>query len=66
MFDKLKDFFLNKALGRVLVRAAAAGATYLASGALGAPLNVDPQELHALLEVAAQGLISFLKPRKPA
>lgn len=64
MFDKLKDFFLNKALGRIAVRAGASLAAYLASGAIGVHISVDPAELSAALVTLVNLLITKLKPRE--
>ena len=64
MLDKLKDFFLDKALGRVVVRVAASLAAYLASGQLGVSLSVDPNELAAALMTGVNALITLVKPRK--
>lgn len=67
MFDKLKDFFINKALGRVIVRLVATFATGLASGAWGVSIELSPAEVASLVTAATGGvnaLISKLKPRK--
>lgn len=66
MLDKIKDFLLNKALGRVLVRVSLAAAAYLASGSIGIKVNVDPNELNALLQMGLQSGLSLLKPRASA
>ena len=68
MFDKLKDFLLNKALGRVIVRLVASAATGLASGQLGFSLELSPEQQVQLVGAAISGingLISWLKPRLP-
>lgn len=62
--DKLVDFLLNKALGRVAVRLAASAAMYAASGALGFTLSLDPNELAVAMVTGVNALISLLKPRK--
>ena len=64
MLNKVKDFFLNKMLGRLLVRAGVSGAAFLASGALGASVSVDPAELTALLVAGANTLVTLLKKRE--
>ena len=66
MKDKVLDFLLNKALGRVAVRVAASTAMYAASGSLGFSLSLDPNELAAAMITGANALISLLKPRKAA
>ena len=66
LWAKVQDFLLNKALGRVIVRASVSIAAALAGGVLGAPLNISPVELAALLTAGANSLISLLKPRVPA
>lgn len=68
MLDNLKDFLLNKALGRILVRLVASGATYLASGQIGFKLELTPEQQLQLVGGAIGGvnaLISWLKPRLP-
>ena len=64
MWDKLKDFLLNKALGRVLVRVAATAVSVAASGQLGFQLSLDPNEVALALTTGANALITWLKPRK--
>jgi hypothetical protein len=67
MLQRLKDFFLNKALGRVIVRLVASGAAYLASGQLGIKIELSPEEQLQLVGAATAGvnaLVSLLKPRK--
>lgn len=66
MFDKFKDFLLNKFAGRMAVRLAASLAAYLASGQLGLKVEIDPVELTALLITGVNILISKLKPREEA
>lgn len=63
--DKIVDFFLNKALGRILVRVSASVVSFLASGQIGLHLQVDPNEVNLLLNALAHSLISKLKPRAP-
>lgn len=64
--EKLKDFFLNKALGKVIVRVSAALVSYLASGQLGFALSLDPNEVALALNAGVQALISLVKHKKPA
>jgi hypothetical protein len=64
MLNKIQDFFINKMLGRLLVRAGVSAAAFLASGQLGASVNVDPSELTALLVAGANALVTLLKKRK--
>lgn len=67
MFDKFKDFLLNKALGRVMVRVVASLATGLASGAWGISIDLSPAEQLSVVTGAMSlinGAISYLKPRK--
>lgn len=67
LLEKAKDFLLNKALGRVLVRAVATLAAGLASGAWGVQIELSPEEMASLVAAATAGvnsLLSALKPRK--
>ncbi len=64
--DKIKDFFLNKLVGRIIVRVAASLVAYAASGQLGFQLSLDPNEVNFALNMAAHALISKLKPREKA
>jgi hypothetical protein len=66
MFEKVKEFFLEKALGRIIVRVSASLCAYLASGAIGVQLNLNPAEVTALLSAGVNALISLLKPRVKA
>lgn len=69
MFDSIKDFLLNKALGRILVRVVASLAASLASGKLGVKLELTPDQQAQLLTGAVTGanaVITWLKPRIPA
>ncbi len=69
MFDKFKDFLINKALGRVLVRLVATLAAGLASGAWGVSVELSPEEMASLVTGAAglvNAAISKLKPREKA
>ena len=66
MLDKIQDFFVNKLLGRLAVRAAVSIAAFLASGQLGASVSVDPAELTALMVAGANALVTLLKKRKSA
>lgn len=63
MLDEIKDFLLNQAAGRILVRVAASACAYLASGAIGLHVSMDPNELNAFLQAGLHSLISKLKPR---
>ena len=63
LFGKLQEFFLKKALGRALVRVSASLASALAGGVLGAPLDIDPVQLAAVLSAGVNALISLMKPR---
>ena len=62
--DKVVDFLLNKALGRIAVRVGASAAMWAASGALGFQLSLDPNELANALIIGVNALITLLKPRK--
>lgn len=69
MFDSIKDFLLNKALGRILVRVIASGAMYLASGKLGFQFDLTPEQQTQLVGASITGinaLISKLKSRPAA
>ena len=63
MLEKLQDFFLNKALGRIAVRVAVSLCAYLASGKMGATLTLDPAEVSAALITAVNVIVTALKPR---
>lgn len=65
----LKDFLLNKAVGRVLVRAIGTLATGLASGAWGVSIELSPVEQASLVAGAASlfnSALSWFKPREKA
>lgn len=67
MFDKIKDFFLNQALGRVITRLVVTGAAGLASGSWGVKIELSPAEIASLVTAVtgvANALLSKLKPRK--
>lgn len=68
MFESLKDFLLNKALGRVAVRIVGSIAMGLASGQIGVKIELTPeQQAELVLGVVSgfNGLLSWLKPRIP-
>lgn len=67
MFDKLKDFFLNKVVGRMIVRLVGTLAAGLASGAWGVSIELSPAEVASLVSAATglfNAVLSKLKPRK--
>ena len=69
MLDNVKDFLLNKLLGRLLVRAVACGAAALATGQLGFSIDLSPTEqlgLVTALSTLANGALTWLKPRHGA
>ena len=69
MFEKFKDFLLNKALGRILVRVIASLAAGLSSGAWGISIELSPAEQLSLVTGATSlvnGAISYFKPREKA
>ena len=61
MFEKIEDFFLNQFKGKVIARAAVTIAAYLASGKLGAAVNVNPEELAALAIIGAHAVFEWFK-----
>lgn len=61
MFDKVKDFFLNQLLGKLVVRGGIVIASYLASGHIGASINVNPNEVSAVLMLGANWLLTVFK-----
>ncbi len=61
MFEKLQDFFVNKLLGKLIVRLAVAAASYAASGQLGLTVNMDPNQVALLLTTGANAALTFLK-----
>ena len=66
--DKLLNFFLNKTLGRVIVRAVGSLAIGLASGKMGVKIELTPEQQLELVLGATSGfnaLLSWLKPRLP-
>lgn len=68
MFDNLKDFLLNKALGRIAVRLVGSFALTLASGKLGMKVELTPEQQLQLVGAVVggfNGLVSWLKPRLP-
>lgn len=67
MFDRLKYFFLNKALGRIITRLVMTLASGLATGAWGVSIELSPVEIASLVSAATSlvnASISYLKPRK--
>lgn len=66
--DTLLNFFLNKTLGRVIVRLVGSAATSLASGKLGVQLELSPEQQSQLVLGAVSAFnagLSWLKPRLP-
>ena len=63
MKDKVVDFFLNNLAGRLIVRLSVSLAAYLASGAIGVHVSVDPAELQKWGLIGVNLLVTALKPR---
>lgn len=61
MFEKVQDFFLNKLLGKIAVRLGIALASYAASGKIGLAIQMDPNEVTALLMAGANAALSWFK-----
>ncbi len=61
MFEKIQDFFLNKLLGKLIVRVAIAAASYAASGKLGLAINMDPNAVAALLTAGVNSALTYFK-----
>lgn len=69
MFDKFKDFLINKAVGRVLVRVVGSLAVGLASGSWGISIDLSPEEQMSIVTgviAGFNGIVSYLKPRDKA
>lgn len=64
MIESIENFLLNKFAGKIIARAAVTLAGYLASGALGASVNIDPNELTALGIAGAHAVFEWIKARR--
>lgn len=68
MLKRIEDFLFNKFAGKLLARAAVTVCAYLASGAIGVKVDIDPTELATAVQLGAHAAYEWLKARrnKPA
>ncbi len=71
MFDKLEDFFLNKLIGQLIVRAAVTAAAFAAGpaataalGKAGLSVSIDPTQLATALQGLAHSALSVIRHLK--
>lgn len=57
----LEDFLMNRALGKVAVSIGVSVASYLATGKLGAAVNVDPAQVAACVMGGAHLLLDAVQ-----
>lgn len=61
MFAKIEDFFMNHFLGKLAMTAATSVAAYLASGAVGAKISVDPNQLATAMVAGANAALQMVQ-----
>lgn len=61
MLEKIQDFFLNKLLGKIVLRLGIAIASYAASGKIGLAIQMDPNQVSALLMAGANSALTWFK-----
>ncbi len=61
MIASLENFFMNNLLGKITTSLGVSVATYLASGHLGASVNVDPTQVAALAMGAAHFALDLIQ-----